>query len=553
MKKRILGANVLILSLSLGSMFAFGIAATSNTVNAQARSTLIQLAEAYANGYEDSLTELSISDANVRETVISSDGIVKLDSQTLSEENHLHRPEIEGAKFLDEGIGQIYSRHSSTVGIDYLYYAVKVRSSSDLQGFVYIRVALKMSSFGRFLSSYIPWMILVFLVTLGLSIGASLLLSKKATEPLRKVKAQLGSIAAGETLELDFASKDPDFQPILSEIATIASRLHNTLEELNEEKNRLTLVLDTIPDAIIALDKEGIIVFLNPTSKELFSIQKCTGQHYSCLGIDQILTPLLEQGASGMQEVRFADSSFLLSFSVSPTMNLLVFSDITAEKNQQEIKKEFFDAASHELKTPLTAIKGFNELLTLKEEDPMSLSYCASIEKETARMLSLISDMLSLSRLESLNSHEVYPEIAIRPIAEEAISSLASLAKRKGVRVDVNGDCNLKIDPKDAYSLLKNLLENAIRYNEEGGYANIILSKGTMTCVDNGVGIALKDQKRIFERFYRVDKSRSRESGGTGLGLAIVKHIVSKYGARMELISDLGKGSQFTIRFKEAD
>ncbi len=553
MKKKLLGANILILSLSLGSMFAFGILVASNTINAQAKSSLIQLTEAYANGYNDSLTTLTISDSNVRETIISSDGTVKLDSQTLSEENHLHRPEIEGAKFLGEGVGEIYSRHSSTVGIDYLYYAVKVPSSSDLQGFVYIRVALKMSSFGRFLSSYVPWMILVLVVTFGVSIGASLFLSKKATEPLNNVKAQLDNIVSDKPVELDFASKDADFQPILSEISSLANRLHSTLDALNEEKDRLTLVLDNIQDGIIALDKQGQIVFLNPTSRNLFSLQKDLGQHYSCLGLDPILTPLLEKGVPATREVHLNDAYFLLSFSCSESMNLLVFSDITAEKNQQEIKKEFFDSASHELKTPLTAIKGFNELLALKEKDPTSLSYCAAIEKETARMLSLIADMLSLSRLESLNQTTTFPEIEIKPIADEVVSSLLPFAKSKNVSIEATGQCSLKIDQKDAYSLLKNLLENGIRYNKEGGYARIMLSKNTIACLDDGAGIAKKDQKRIFERFYRVDKSRSRESGGTGLGLAIVKHIVGKYGASIELVSDLNKGSQFTIHFKEGD
>lgn len=550
MKRKLIGANILLLTLSLGTMFAFGILVTSNTITTQAKSSLIQLTEAYAYGYSDSLTALTVSDSNVRETVISSDGTVKLDSQTLSQENHLHRPEIEKAKFLNEGVGEIYSRHSSTVGIDYLYYAVKVNSSNDLQGFVYIRVALKMSSFGRFLSSYIPWMILVLLVTLGISVGASLFLSKKATEPLKKVKDQLDSIVSDKPLELDFASKDPDFQPILSEISTIANRLHKTLEQLNEEKDRLTLVLDNIQDAIVALDKQGQIVFLNPAAKELFSIQKCSGQHYSCLGLDKVLAPLLEKQTPETSEIHLGSSCYFLSCSYSQSMSLLVFSDITTEKNQQEIKKEFFDAASHELKTPLTSIKGFNELIAFKEKDPVTLSYCASIEKETSRMLSLIGDMLSLSHLEAPAQPEVVKIIDIRPIAEEVVASLAPFADNKKVELSISGECALKIDPQDAYSLLKNLLENAIRYNVENGYARILLAEKALVCSDNGVGIAKKDQKRIFERFYRVDKSRSRESGGTGLGLAIVKHICGKYGAKIELVSDLGKGSQFTIRFK---
>ncbi len=240
--------------------------------------------------------------------------------------------------------------------------------------------------------------------------------------------------------------------------------------------------------------------------------------------------------------------SYLCSVQNRNDNSLLVLTDITWEKESEERRKEFFDGASHELKTPLTSIKGFNELISLQSKDPVVERYSQLIAKETDRMISLVQDMLSLSELERREKKNV-PAIPFRPFAEEVKEELTPLAKKRGIRIEIQGQANLPIEREDAHSLLKNLWENAIRYNHEGGYAKVTLSQGQIFVSDNGIGIPYQDQDHIFERFYRVDKSRSRQDGGTGLGLSIVKHIAMLYGANVKVKSTLGVGSTFVVTF----
>lgn len=240
--------------------------------------------------------------------------------------------------------------------------------------------------------------------------------------------------------------------------------------------------------------------------------------------------------------------SYLCSVQNRNDNSLLVLTDITWEKESEERRKEFFDGASHELKTPLTSIKGFNELISLQSKDPVVERYSQLIAKETDRMISLVQDMLSLSELERREKKNV-PAIPFRPIAEEVREELTPLAKKRGIRIEIQGQANLPIEREDARSLLKNLWENAIRYNHEGGYAKVTLGQGQIFVSDDGIGIPYQDQDHIFERFYRVDKSRSRQDGGTGLGLSIVKHIAMRYGANVKVKSTLGVGSTFVVTF----
>ncbi len=549
MKKKTIGFSVLIITLSLSTMLGCGIGAASTTIKSQAESSLYQLTEAYAQGYRESSTKLTVSDPSVRETIIASDGTVLLDSQAVSDQNHLSRPEIQTAPFVGETKGKIYSRRSETIGIDYLYYAVKVPSSSDPRGFVYLRVALRLSSFASFLNSYVPWMILVFLLTLGASIGLSFLLVSKSTEPLKKVKGQLDDVLSGKPLPPEEISKDPDFQPILADISSLAEQLQKTMGSFQEERNRLKLVLDHVQDGILALDEKGNILFCNPSASSLFDLNPDLPHRDADLGIGSLLDSLFKKGPSSNAEFEKGGSTFLLTYTSSPEIRLLVFTDVTAEKQQSKMRKEFFDSASHELKTPLTSIMGFNELIALKEKDPDVLAYSSSIAKEAKRMLGLVSEMLSLSKMESEELPPLASPTPLAPIAEEALSDLSAFAQEKDVALSVSGEGSLPLSPQEAYSVLKNLLENAIRYNKKGGWAKLILFPNGFSCQDNGIGIASKDQKRVFERFYRVDKSRSRESGGTGLGLAIVKHICEARNGEIKLLSKLGKGTTITITF----
>lgn len=237
----------------------------------------------------------------------------------------------------------------------------------------------------------------------------------------------------------------------------------------------------------------------------------------------------------------------------------------TLQSNMQTIKKsetmrsEFFANASHELKTPLTAVKGFNDLVGMQTDQQSVKELSGKIDVEVTRLVALINDMLALAKLEA--SAEPVDELTdLVQVADEVKNSLAPLAEQQGVTVNVSGNGIAHVGKEHAHTLIKNLTENAIRYNQQGGKVDVNVSAETgsdgtenvvVRVADNGIGIEEEHQKHVFERFYRVNSSRSRETGGTGLGLAIVKHIASLYGADVTLKSKYGEGTTVKVVFHE--
>ena len=236
----------------------------------------------------------------------------------------------------------------------------------------------------------------------------------------------------------------------------------------------------------------------------------------------------------------------------------------TLQSNMQTIQKsetmrsEFFANASHELKTPLTAVKGFNDLVGMQTDQPSVKELSGKIDVEVTRLVALINDMLALAKLEA-SAEPVDEQTEIAQVAQDVADSLAPLAEQQGVTVTVNGSGVAHVGKEHARTLIKNLTENAIRYNRQGGEVDITVTAETaadgkntvVTVADNGIGIEEEHQKHVFERFYRVNSSRSRETGGTGLGLAIVKHIASLYGAEVTLKSKYGLGTVVKVVFHE--
>ena len=231
---------------------------------------------------------------------------------------------------------------------------------------------------------------------------------------------------------------------------------------------------------------------------------------------------------------------------------IVVLSDVTAMKNGEVMRSEFFANASHELKTPLTAIKGFNEIISLKTEEENTKELSAKIDGQITRLINLINDMLKLSELEA-EKEPVKEKVDLVKVAAEVKDNLSALSDKKDITVTVEGEGTVEMEKEHAVELVKNLMENAVRYNNNGGFVKAtVKSYGgnvIFTVEDNGIGIEEKDLNRIFERFYRVNKSRSRETGGTGLGLSIVKHVCSLYSADLEVKSGLGAGTTIKVIF----
>ncbi|MDD5884586.1 MAG: ATP-binding protein [Erysipelotrichaceae bacterium] len=549
MKKKLVLSQSLVLTFALGLVFALGIFFTRQSILEEASSNTIALTNAYEQSYRDGKTDYRMGD-DLRLTIIASDGSVIYDSQenATNMENHLNRPEIQLA--LQGNRNETVTRSSSTLGVDMLYYATEVSSNADPAGYRFLRVSLRLSAVNRYLVSYVPWMALISFLAIALSILFSIYFSSKALAPLRQLKTQMSDILSGNYLPHPLSSHDPEMEPLLVDLGHLASQLDQSLKAQEKEKEKLKIVIDNVQDGIVALDNEKKILWFNPVAQEILEISP------HVIGMDRIaLTsdPDIQKGLHSTEVsshfvAKIRGRSYLCSVQNRSDNTLLVLTDITWEKESEERRKEFFDGASHELKTPLTSIKGFNELIALQSKDPVVERYSQLIGKETDRMISLVQDMLSLSELERRETKTALP-LPFRPIAEEVYEELAPLAKKRGIQISIQGDASLPIEREDGRSLLKNLWENAIRYNHEGGYAKVTLCPGQIFVSDNGIGIPFQDQDHIFERFYRVDKSRSRQDGGTGLGLSIVKHIAMLYGASVQVKSTLGMGSTFVVTF----
>ncbi len=228
---------------------------------------------------------------------------------------------------------------------------------------------------------------------------------------------------------------------------------------------------------------------------------------------------------------------------------------IEAERELAKQKEEFFANASHELKTPLTTMLGLTELAMMNAEDEGTKKRIGRIHKESLRLSGLISDMLKLSRLENLPSPEIYESISVREVAEEVLTELAEQIAERDIDARIEGNCRVRASDKHVYEILENLCSNAINYNKPGGRLDVTLSESSgrsVICVrDTGIGIAEENIPHLCERFYRVDKSRSKKTGGTGLGLAIVKHAAALYHADISISSKIGEGTEITVTFRE--
>jgi two-component system, OmpR family, phosphate regulon sensor histidine kinase PhoR len=310
-----------------------------------------------------------------------------------------------------------------------------------------------------------------------------------------------------------------------------------TLKQLKKEEEKLSLLLSNVPNPIIAINHNNELVFANDAAKKIFVLDQ-----------NKISNDLNLQNEAIFEK---EDRTYIISRQDSNDFYLCVLNDITPQKEAEKQRKEFVDSASHELKTPLTSIIGFNELIGMSTKDAKIKEYTDKVSLSSKRMLSVVQDMLAISALEEEKAQEDLPLISLKNVANDAIKKLTFLAEEKKVSVSLRGDAQAMVEDKDAYLIIKNLIENAILYNVPNGSVKVTLNDKAITVEDTGIGISEKDQERVFERFYRVDKSHSRQNGGTGLGLSIVKHAVMKYDGKINLSSSLGYGTTIRVIFSK--
>ena len=489
----------------------------------------------------------SIEAKDYRITYISSEGEVLFDSEgDFSEmENHLEREEIK--KAAENGNGES-RRYSETFSEVYIYYAEKLPDGS------FIRLSITSDSvFALFIKAALPSVLIIFFA-LFLSVFVAKRLSKKIVEPLN-------------ALDLDnpLENKNCDeVAPLLRRISAQQIQLKKHEEKLRKKENELETVLENMNEGILLLTFEGKIVSINSAAKRIFGYSgEAEGENLSFVCRDISVKEAFSEAAGGNRFEKTAElSGGYYRIDANPVYSgekifgvALFFFDVTEKENSEQIRREFTANVSHELKTPLHSITGFSELMAsgiMKQEDNVP---CAKrIYDEAKRMTRLIEDIISLSHLDE-NAHDMKREtVDLYAVSENVIKSLDVAADAMEVELSLSGEkTEIEGIPELLETIVFNLCDNAIKYNRKGGKVSVSVTKtereAVLSVKDTGIGIPPEQFERIFERFYRVDKSHSKEVGGTGLGLSIVKHAAKIHGAKIEIESEIGEGTTIVVRF----
>jgi two-component system phosphate regulon sensor histidine kinase PhoR len=504
--------------------------------------------------------------ARVRITVIANNGKVLADSSRNPAEikNQSNRPEIKQALSNDVGAS---SRYSKTLQKEMFYVAVPYKDGSGEVEAV-IRTSLPLSTLENAIS---PMEKKVIYLGAALTVAAlllSLALSKTITLSLRGIMNVSEELAKGNlSVSIPVSDRKNEISTISSALNRMAQKLNELFMQLSKEKNQVEAVLSAMSEGVMMVSKQGSVIIINNALKKMFSLKEDpTGKTYWEILRNRELTKLVESVLKNCKpESReifylYPNEKYYFVNVIpldSPDKELIVVMfDITDFKRLEKIKADFIANVSHELRTPLTAIKGYTE--TLEEEayetPDDQKHFLRIIKRHTDRLINIVSDLLVLSEVESRdslskdNTSNDLEEININEVIKSSLEALRSKAAEKELEDDAY---KIKANRFLLEQMFINLIDNAVKYTPENGKIDIkVLNSDSQVLTeitDTGIGIPKEHLPRIFERFYRVDKTRSRNLGGTGLGLSIVKHIVIMHGGKIEVHSEEGKGSKFSI------
>lgn len=489
----------------------------------------------------------NVNEDSCRFTWIAADGTVVFDSEgdASNMENHKDRQEVSQA--FETGFGES-SRYSTTLTEETVYYAKKLNDGTVL------RVAVKRLTVLTLVLGMIQPLIVVIAIALVVSLLLARRLSKKIVEPLN-------------SLDLDKPLENntyDELSPLLVKIEK-QNRLNDMqLKQLKNSKAEFYTVIKNMKEGLVLLNGLGTVLSINPSAEAIFGTDEtCVGKDFltvdRSLELGKLLSTAKEKESAQLQTERggkvYQMNASRIKTPTAEGVVLLVF-DITEKAFAERNRREFTANVSHELKTPLHSIMGCSELMEnglVKAEDMPK--FVSRIHSEASRLVTLVDDVIGLSQLDE-NAEFPKEEINLLSVAEEEAGALAATARDKGIELSVGGeDVSVTGVRRLIHEIIYNICDNAIRYTEEGGKVEIKVgteeNEAVITVSDTGIGIPPEDLDRVFERFYRTDKSRSKETGGAGLGLSIVKHAVSYMGGRINLDSAQGVGTTFRIYLKK--
>jgi len=496
--------------------------------------------------------------ALARVTVIGPDGTVLADSDTPDDavsrlENHGTRPEVIQA--LSAGYGTDI-RLSATVGQRMYYLALPMTAANQIRGVVRLAIPL------------------TILEAFAVSVALSVLLARGVTRPLSAMAAVARQLAGGSLGQRIRTTSHDEVGVLGSTLNQMADQLESKIREVSEDRTQLLAMLASMIEGVMVLDCRGKVLQVNPALEQMLMVQGAEARgraHWEVIRhheLNELVTRVLQtrENCGGEMTATASGRTLRVEASVAGGQReneacaVLVFHDITAVRRLEKVRKDFVANVSHELRTPLTSIKGYVEALLdgAKDDPEQTLRFLEIILKQTDRLNLILDDLLQLSQIESGQVLFKRDPISLSEVVDRTVALIKPLADKKGHTVTVAMPADLPPvlgDPERLAQVLTNLLDNAVKYTPANGSIHVTGHLAgdlpqrmvELRVTDTGLGIPEADRPRVFERFYRVDKARSRELGGTGLGLAIVKHIVEGHGGRVWVEGNQPIGSRFVV------
>jgi two-component system phosphate regulon sensor histidine kinase PhoR len=503
-----------------------------------------------------------------RFTIVAPDGRVLADSAVSGDalshlENHLQRPEIQQAIAAGRGTAM---RHSATVGENLVYAAVVIRGRSGILGFS--RVARPLRGIERDVAQLRRSIALALLLAFAITAVLSFVVASSVAGPLRAVMDSARRFAAGDLSARSRVWRGDEIGELARILNNSADQLQGRLTEIARERARTGAILSAMEEGLLAVDHQGAVLLANDILVRSLGLRDFAGRHYLEVvrqrDVTAVLEDVLRSGERRAAEVSLPHVRKAYALAAVPFPGLegaphgavLTFHDVTERRRLDQVRRDFVANASHELRTPLTSIRGFVEALEDGAvEDPKTAQrFLGKIRTHADRMAALVADLLELSRLEAGERPLESLPVSVAEVAAEVVAGLRPLARDREVEVTAadEGAPPIVTDADAVRRVLENLVENAIKYTGHGGRVHVVSwphAEGgvAIEVSDNGPGIAAEHLPRIFERFYRVDKARSREIGGTGLGLAIVRHLAESLSGRVTVESEPGRGARFVL------
>ena len=509
--------------------------------------------------------------SRARVTLIDARGLVTLDSnrQTKDLDNHLNRSEIQEARVKGKGTATRYSR---TLKMDMLYVALPLYEGSHLKG--YLRLSRPMLEVDRSVDKLRFSIFQVLLLIIILSMIVAFIFSMKVISPIQEIEAFTDKIRKGDVSGMLMIDSRDEIGQLSKNINDMVAELQEKIRVANEEKWKLRAAFASMAEGVMVLDSQNRIEGLNKGMAEMIGreyadiVGKTPIEAFRNIALQDALNRFRQAGEIVLEEITLGDENpMILDVNISAVKSLpgqdpktmIVFHNVTRLKKLEQVRADFVANVTHEIKTPLTAIIGFVETLQQGAIDDRvkAQKFLLTIHENAQRLNRLVDDLLTLSSIE-LGETELHLEgLALEDVFETALTLISPRAALKNVRIqrDVQpGLPMVRADRDRLVQILVNVLDNAVKFTPEGGSVSITASPEVQGSVvikitDTGIGISKSELPRLGERFYRIDKTRSREMGGTGLGLSIVKHLMKAHEGSMEIESTLGKGTTVSLHF----